>query len=565
MQFKQTTVVGLFANARVQYIIPLYQRAYSWEEDQWNMFLSDLQEQSKGNNNYFFGNILLETIKKDIKYEIIDGQQRLTTLIIFIRSIIDVLKKRKERNNTTNFDFNFLSTENTYLKNEGNIKLRPVEYDKAFFDSLIIEGKNESLVCTTKSQERMKKCKEYFIKELEKLDTDFLLNIFEKLESTELTCIELDNKKDAALMFELQNNRGKDLTNMEKIKSYFMYQMYVYSNENETLTNIEFISNLFNGIYQFIHDLELEEDNVLIYHCQVFIKGFYYRSLDDIKVAFKEAKDKVEWIKNFVTELHTSFSNLRKMEKSKLPYLEDLRKLSFPAFLYPFIIKGYKYSNNNDEYLNKLYHILEVVAFRYKLINSRADFLSRINKILIDFNGDLDKLKNDFKTILNNEYHWSDERTKGILNGYMYENPVLIYLLLKYEDSLQNKGYSAKGLAIKEVQIEHISPQNPKEETINYCYEVDENGNYSNEFLEKYLNCLGNLMLISNSHNSSIKNKSFSEKLETYKSNPLLRQQAEIIEFVDLNEPKWGKNEIEKRHNKIVEFAINKWNFDNIK
>ena len=59
-------------------------------------------------------------------------------------------------------------------------------------------------------------------------------------------------------MFELQNNRGKDLTNMERLKSYFMYQMYVYSNPKETESNIEDISNIFKLIYSLINDISLE-------------------------------------------------------------------------------------------------------------------------------------------------------------------------------------------------------------------------------------------------------------------------------------------------------------------
>ena len=74
---------------------------------------------------------------------------------------------------------------------------------------------------------------------------------------------------------------------MEKLKSYFMYQMYVYSSEEETEHNIEGISNVFKQIYWVINDLKsITEDSVLIYHCNAYIKGFAYRNLDDIKEVF---------------------------------------------------------------------------------------------------------------------------------------------------------------------------------------------------------------------------------------------------------------------------------------
>jgi len=564
MQFRPTTVLGLFDSSQKHFIIPVYQRAYSWDKEQWNIFLTDLKEQIRGDNSYFYGNLLLETVKKDVQYEIIDGQQRLTTLTIFIRALLDILKKRSE---TETIETDFDSKEKIYFRNGGNIKLRPVEYDRACFETLIIEGKPK-FETATPSQEKIKNGRKHFANELDKLGTPDLLSILEKLESTELTCIELNGKKDSALMFELQNNRGKDLTNMEKIKSYFMYQMYVYSPEEETETNIEFVANIFKSVYLIINDLKsLNEDSVLIYHCNAFIKGYPYRTLDDIKEVFVNSTDKVKWIRDFVNELHTSFSNIKKMESSKLPYLEDLRSLSIPAFVYPFIIKGYKYFNEDEEYMNTLYHILEIVVFRYRLINSRADFISRLNEILLGYNGDLDKLKQHFKNKLNEAWYWGDNRMKEYLKGYMYENRILNYLLWKYEDSLQNRGYNIGNCTISNEQIEHISPRKPTNgEPIATGYDVNEDNEYGESFVERELNSLGNLMLISGSHNASIGNKPFSEKILSYKSNPLLKQQAEISDFLAEDKTKWGAIEIQKRHNKIVnKFALEKWNFESIK
>jgi uncharacterized protein with ParB-like and HNH nuclease domain len=83
MQFKQETILSLFDRSQRTYIIPVYQRAYAWEKDQWKAFYEDLKDQACSENHYFYGNILLETIKKEKEYEVIDGQQRLTTLTIF--------------------------------------------------------------------------------------------------------------------------------------------------------------------------------------------------------------------------------------------------------------------------------------------------------------------------------------------------------------------------------------------------------------------------------------------------------------------------------------------------
>lgn len=94
MDFKQTTIRGLF-DTSIQFVIPVYQRAYSWQEDNWNVFFQDLMEQVGRDNEYSYGNLLLETIKQDSEYDVIDGQQRLTTLVIFMRALYNVLRAKQ--------------------------------------------------------------------------------------------------------------------------------------------------------------------------------------------------------------------------------------------------------------------------------------------------------------------------------------------------------------------------------------------------------------------------------------------------------------------------------------
>ncbi|WP_330111060.1 DUF262 domain-containing HNH endonuclease family protein [Methylophaga thalassica] len=563
MQFIPNTVLGLFDSSQKSYEIPVYQRAYSWEKPNWETFLDDLLEQIQGHNNYFFGNLLLEVIQKNKKYEIIDGQQRITTLTIFIRSLINVLKEREYET-----EFEPQEKINIYLKNGGNIKLRPVEYDRACYDTLIIDNKKHFSISTS-SQKRIKEAKDFFEHELRGYNTQKILEILEKTENTELTVIELEGKKDSALIFELENNRGKELTNMEKIKSYFMYQMYVYSTPEEIEANIESISNIFKLIYLIINDLKsINEDSILIYHNNAYVKGYSYRTIDDVKDEFKKSTNKIEWIKSYIEELHTTFSNIKKFEFSDHLFAQRLRELGMPAFVYPFIIKGYKYHEPDSGNLNILFQLLEIVTFRAKLINSRANIQERLNNILVNFDGNLADLLNKIKNKLNESWYWGDANTKNYLNGAMYGNNVLNYLLWAYEHSIQNNGYGIKKFSIENEQVEHISPQNPTNgEPIETGYEVDENNQYTDDFISEKLNCIGNLMLISGSHNASIGNKSFDDKLSTYKNNPLLNQQAEIKNFAKTEDsrPVWKGVSIDERHQRILSFAIDRWSFDSIK
>lgn len=563
MDFKPSTIKGMFETS-MSFAIPIYQRAYSWTKENWSVFLGDISEQSARANVYSYGNLLLETIEEDSKYEIIDGQQRLTTLIIFMRAMINVLRAKGYDEETLK-DY-----ERDFIVRKGTIKLRPVDNDRPCFDAIIVQ--NIDYKVNSASQKCMRDAKVYFERELTKLEVGELEKVVDVVLKTKINRLELKGKKESALMFELQNNRGRDLTNLERLKSYFMYQMYVNSTAEETEMNVELVSDNFKDIYKTIYDIQgLDEDSILIYHCNAYLQVAYaYRNLDNIKNEFLSAKDRVEWIKTFTHELALTFGSLKELQGSRSRYYERLKAMgrrngTMASFVYPFIIKGYKYLNGDEMKLDGLLHIMEILEFRYHLVGSRADLNSRLSEIIRGFNGDVIALRDSLKKKLNDSWYWGDARTKEVLNGWMYENPMLHYILWQYEDSLQNKGYSIGTCEIEKEQIEHISPQNPPTgEALATGYDVTEENVYTEDFRNKKLNCIGNLVLISGSHNASIGNRPFSEKLESYKSNPLLKQQAEIATYLTDGIVEWKTAQIDARKKSIVDFAVKHWGFDEV-
>ena len=567
MQFTPTTVYDLFCSPKVQYVIPVYQRAYSWEKEQWKTFLDDLIEQIQGENNYFYGNILLETISKGQKFEIIDGQQRMTTLVIFFRALAnELLKREKAGEDLSDVDFDYTDCCEVFLKQKSNVKLRPVQYDRAFFDNYIIDDVSDTP--STTSQGRMKSAKDYFANRLAALPTQVLKKIFEKINETGVSKIELEGKKEAALMFELQNNRGKELTNMEKLKSYLMYQLYVYSEMDDIEGNIEYVTNLYEQIYSSLNALsdipDMDEDRILVIHCQAWINEFNYRTIEEVKSSLTGSSKKVDWIKQFVYELSRTFDSMKLYFDDLSREASRLKDMKPGNFVYPFIVKGYHYLQADRKQLARLFNTLSVIDFRDKLVNTRAIINSRLNLILRGFDGDVDKLVKEVKDKFSSEYYWSDDHVYSSINGYMYYNPALNCILSEYEAKLQNKGYKLAKM-IESPTIEHIAPQTPNDSKLEKGYEVDDDGNYSEEFVNNYLNALGNLLYISQSHNSSIGNKPFADKLKSYNDNPLFNQQAEIKEFIDESKPLvWDSECIKRRGDKIIAFCMENWSFENI-
>ena len=120
------------------------------------------------------------------------------------------------------------------------------------------------------------------------------------------------------------------------------------------------------------------------------------------------------------------------------------------------------------------------------------------------------------------------------------------------KDDAKTRGYRVTKDSIENRELEHIAPQTEKGEKAKSGYET-----YNDHFREMYVHCIGNLLLIPQSQNSSLKNIPFKDKLKSYKESPLL-QQKEISKFA---KDKWDKKAIDKRYNKLMQFIKDTWSF----
>jgi len=546
IKFNNSTIEGFFDASKKSYRIPMYQRAYSWKKLHWETFFNDLKEQANSDNPYFFGNILLEEIEEDKKYEIIDGQQRITTLMIFISATLNVLKKEENKK----------ELKKTYLIDGSNQKLTPVDYDSVFYEQYIINNIEQPI--TTPSQKRMKDAKEFFEKKLKDILSDEeRKKILEKLEKSKITHIILKGKKEAALMFELQNNRGADLTDMEKMKSYFMYQIYIHSEDKEIKNILDNISKVFHEIYGILNDIkDIDEDRILLYHNYAYTeKGFGYRNLvEHLFGEYNKNENKVKWIEEYINDLNRTFQNIKKFQDSENKYKKKLvdKELNCPAYVYPFIIKGYKYFGDDEKKLEKLFQTLEILTFRDLLTSRKARIQDNFNDVLKNFKGDVEELKEDIKNISDKKWYWRDEHVKNTLYGWMYRNKVLNYIFKEYE-----KEDNEYPVDFEDEEIEHISPQTENGEIASGYDEYDD------EFKNEYLHCIGNLLLLTKRHNVSIGNKPFEEKLASFKHGKL-QQEIENFAKKEGDNDVWKKESIKDRRDKIVKFAIDRWSYDKI-
>lgn len=254
-------------DGRTVFNIPEYQRAYAWEKSQLSDFIEDIKNQ-KVDRSYFLGTVLFEEKGLEKNYEIIDivdGQQRITTIIIFMAVLIQRLREESESDDEIE-DIDLLYE--TYVKHKRQYKLRALEEDNDFFHSYIVGENSGKGYIRTPAQRRLYKAKKYFVDFMSELNKEELNNIKTKIdENSRVLVYSVKDTAEATLIFETTNDRGKGLTNLEKIKSFMMYKSYVASEETpEQLLNT--IRSRFSDIYKEYEKYEhkIDEDSILQYH-----------------------------------------------------------------------------------------------------------------------------------------------------------------------------------------------------------------------------------------------------------------------------------------------------------
>ncbi|KIA98511.1 hypothetical protein OA88_20475 [Flavobacterium sp. JRM] len=538
--------------------VPTYQRAYSWEtpskqhdfKTQTDIFINDLEDYLKSSTtvNYYFGHFLFEEKPYDT-YGIIDGQQRLTTIVIFLSALFTRLKLIRGLTDDEKKLYRIIKDGSTYT-------FSTVDYDNQLFrDYVIDQTKKDKSGLDTESSKRIVSAFDYFTKFLTEKSDEYLTKMLNAISEASCTTHPVKNESEAIQMFIFQNNRGKKPSNLEIIKAQFMFHVHLYGGEQKDDLIVE-IKNRFEKIYKSISSIEykISEDDVLLYTLRVHFNSLWENNATDKINKQLSDKNPIPFIKSFTHSLAQSFEYLTlffgKDEKQSIE-IHSLVSLGGIAISIPFIIKSYKFGLDLSE-KNKLCKSLESLVIRDRLIGTRADLTSRINNDYIAFtteNKSIQPIINRVQFIKTANHWWwaywnNSELEKSIQGGLHHSTAK--FLLWKYENHIESDGKNGYSLMrfdnIENPELEHIAPQTENPEA---GYD-----SYDEEFVNQYINCLGNYLLLSKSHNCSVGNKPFLEKFNSYKK---LAQQREIQEMAKENKI-WTRELIQNRKEKITKF-----------
>ena len=583
MENGQRTIFELFSGEK-HFLIPKYQRAYAWEDKQRKDFLEDIKNQ-RDDKQYFLGTILFQD-NKEIKdgfeqIEIVDGQQRITTTIIFMQVLLKLLEKLDKEKD--------YSRENRrYLKDKDVYKLEIMHMDNEFFKTYIIDNHPfEEGGFRTPSQKRLFRTKEFFNNELSKLDLSTLKNFMNKVEKSRVLTYSVTDTAEATLIFETTNDRGKVLTNLEKTKSFLMHKIYLTKEKPTELINS--VQDRFSEIYRILEEIETKiegEDSVLQYHYISHFDWSASQKKKDYQIYVEKFKEKInqmmtggnfievaKFIDDYSRELKETFEVMKSIVYDKNEFVRDLFILDRIYTFFPLIIKCYKFdkSHSKTDYYD-IIRLLEIFSFRVYGIGRKPAYAGRdwLYRLARDFTGDYERLKAGIKDgIL--EYVNDKSFREKLLSTSVYEDYQSIidlkYLLWKYENHLRTTEQPKAGEMSEEefttqkpkfkLTVEHIASQHPKVCTSNLKLpDIDE------DFQENFLHKLGNLTFDPSSANASKGNQEIEVKSTKYFIKAPFKIQNELDSFREGND--WTRNSITNRETKIIDFALDYWNPKNI-
>ncbi len=538
-----------------QFVIPIYQRLYSWKKEQCEQLWDDIIK-AGGNdktNGHFIGSILyvqdsVYTTKHN-EFLIIDGQQRLTTITLLLIALRNHLSEEVEILEK----FSRKKIENRYLINrdeDGDKKFRLIlsESDKDTLLSLIDKNKRKPSEPSVKIMENFKLFEEWINKNTDKLEA-----IFKGLEKLMTVEISLEREKDdPQLIFESMNSKGIELTQADLIRNYIVMETEVGKQE-------DFYNQYWRAMEEDFKQNETLFDRFVRHY--LTIKTGKIPKEKRVYEAFKDYQQK-EWI-----EIEDLLKDLQKycgyfcQIAFKKEADKDLNKaLSFLVDLemdvvYPLLLE--LYSDYSDGVLLKqdfipIIYLTESYLFRRAVCGLGSNGL---NKIFPSFTKKIDK----------NQYLKSVEERFGLLTGKQrfpnndeFKDLFITIDFYRFKKNKQIKSFlerlenfdTKEPVNTQKCEVEHIMPQ-----TLNPEWERDLGENFK-AIHEKYLHTIGNLTLTG--YNSEYSNNSFQEKRDMengFKQSPLkLNQSLKDLEV-------FGEKEIEKRANVLADWALKIWTY----
>ncbi|PZV12214.1 MAG: hypothetical protein DCF22_12875 [Leptolyngbya sp.] len=495
--------------------IPAYQRPYAWTREQASELLTDLlsflgdgSESITDANPYFLGSIVLTKREDAPEADVVDGQQRLTTLTI----LLAVLRSLVSPVNVAQITQYICQEANPFQGLDTRYRLKLRERDEDFFRQYIQDGSGLNALLSfdasqlTDSQRNIQTNAKYFIEELEQISEQQLEQFVRYLMTRcFLVVVSTPDLDSAYRIFSVLNSRGLDLSLTDLLKAEIIgaivtpsqQEKYtkIWEDEEEDLGRDTF-QELFAHIRMIYRKAKLRETALSEFRNHIKPQKDPRQFIDGV---LKPYSDALEIIKS---ANYQSTNQAAKDVNSLLRWLNKIDNFNWipPAILY------FSRNHHNPDQLKRFFTDLERLAAGLLIL--RADInerISRYAKLLAAIEGSVDLYALDSPLQLTSE---ESDRIINTLDGDLYLlKRIRLYVLLRLDSDL------AKGVASYDypvITVEHILPQNPSAGSEWLRWFPNEKNRV------QYVHRIGNLALLSRKKNSEAQNYDFKKKKEKY-------------------------------------------------
>jgi len=565
LQAGETTLNKLLNTSR-QFIVPIFQRNYSWQKSQYEQLWFDILRASKfkEKQNHFIGSIVYIDMGtpagRPQQLLLIDGQQRLTTISILLCAIKDYVQKF----NLETKLINLAKIKNQFLYNSDEIdedryKLLLNVQDKETYIKLI----DNTIFTVNKPATNIIKCYEFFYERIEDFIKQYgqIDEIYAGIFKLSLVSISLDKDSDnPQMIFESMNSTGKDLSQTDLLRNYLLMDLTpekqtrlykTYWKPMEELFGEDIYKNDLNKFDYFIRDfLTLKSDTGYICKINNVYENFKRYYLDNNCEKFAVLRDLFTYAKYYAC-----IDLLQENDDELKLYWQEFKKLDSHV-VYPFLLKLYDDYSRQILIKEDFKKILQVVisylwrraiceiptnslsktfATLYQAVD-KDDYVNSIIKAFV-FKSSYKRFPSDYevreKLQTKDIYHFRLRKyLLEALENYYHKEPI----------DLNTANYT----------IEHIMPQNI-EHNLSWQQMLGEDWQ---EVHSLYLHTLGNLTITG--YNAEMSNKSFGEKVNGesgFKHSHL--KLNESIAQCDV----WNKKAIQRRTNILTDIILKIWKY----
>ena len=571
----------------VVYAIPRYQREYTWSRVQWDALLDDLLDNEL---HYFLGSIICINQSQDAlavqELELVDGQQRMTTVSILLAAIYDVFSKQPNLVMDQQIELYNLRHKLILKKMPNQPRLIPQVQNNNQQDYFSVLGQIGVLqdieTVANAGNRRVFKAFRHFLSRinlyLEHSDDPItkLQGLLEKVNTATLVKIEVASTSDAYTLFESLNNRGVPLTAIDLIKNKLLAVL-----EAQDKGSIDKQYNRWKKVIDALGDDYAVQERFFRQYYNAFKPSL--KQIVSVPVATKSnlikiyekliARDAEAFLQTMIrmSEHYAQIVSYRAVpDQSKLSsLLLSLDRIQgTPAYLLLMVL----FECKTDLKLQEV-HLEQTVEFliSYFVRRNATDLppTRDLTRIFMDVVESIMMLEGDevvrhIQTRLKTESA-SDEQFEKSLKGPIYEDnkAVCRFVLCALEESRMTRETQVNLWALKGKQyvwtIEHIFPQGDNIPTSWVKMIANGDAELAEEYRQSYVHCLGNLTI--SGYNSTLGNKSFEDKKNRMDSQG---RKVGYNNGLYLNESlitqdSWSVQQIEVRTNRLVAEVMEKY------